>query len=183
MPAPTTMEERLAEIGRRIDRLHARAQAGTSEAKIGIQRRVDALRKEQASARAAVHEAAAGIEEKLRQLDTRVGIAEQSAAADVAEDRRTFVHAVEAELRRWDACLERLQVKAATTAGSAREQAEAAISELRRHRNALGERLGEVRSASGDAWRDGRKRVAAARDELEQTAAELSARFDRGGMA
>jgi hypothetical protein len=60
------------------------------------------------------------------------------------------VDAVEAELLRWDVYLERLQVKAATTAGSTREQVEAAISELRRHRNALGERLGEVRSGGWD---------------------------------
>jgi hypothetical protein len=94
-------------------------------------------------------ETAAGIEEELSQLGTRVDIAEQSAVADVTKDRRTFVDAVEAELLRWDVYLERLQVKAATAAGSTREQAEAAISELRRHRNALGERLGEVRSGGG----------------------------------
>jgi Amino acid kinase family len=148
MPTPAT-EERLAEIGRRIEHLETRAQAATPEAKIVAKRRVDALWKQQASARAAVRETAAGIEEELSQPGTRVDIAEQSAVADVTKDRRTFVDAVEAELLRWDVYLERLQVKAATTAGNTREQAEAAISELRRHWNALGERLGEVRSGGG----------------------------------
>ena len=89
MHTPTEMDERLAEIGRRIDLLQATTLAGTSEV-----------------------------------------------AAEVAQDG-TFVAAVEAEMHTWDAYLEHLQVTAATTAGSTRERAEAAISELRRHRNAL----------------------------------------------
>jgi len=102
------------------------------------------------------------------------------AAVDLAEDKRTFVAAVEAELSCWDAYLERLQVKAATE-GSAREKAEAVISHLRRHRNSLGERLGAVRSASAERWRDGRKSVDAARDELARMAAELTAGLERRG--
>jgi hypothetical protein len=124
-------------------------------------------------------------EEIARRIDrlhasTQAGASE--AAADVAEDRRTFVAAVEAELHWWDAYLERLQVKVAM-ARSAREQAEAAISELRRHRNSLGERLGAVRSASAEPWSEGRKSVQAARDRLERRAAELAARLERGGNA
>jgi hypothetical protein len=84
MPTPAT-EERLAEIGRRIEHLETRAQAATPEAKIVAKRRVDALWKQQASARAAVRETAAGIEEELSQLGTRVDIAEQSAVADVTK--------------------------------------------------------------------------------------------------
>jgi uncharacterized coiled-coil DUF342 family protein len=99
------------------------------------------------------------------------------------EDGATFVAAVGAELRRWDAHLERLQVKAATTERSARERAEAAISELRRHRTTLSQRLGEVRSASAEARSEGRKSVQAARDELKQRAAEVAARLERGGKA
>lgn len=105
--------------------------------------------------------------------------ATSEAAADCAEDRRTFVAAVEAELDCWDAYLERLQVKAAT-GRSAREHAEAAISRLRRHRNSLGERLGEVRSTPAERWSEGRRSVEAARDELERRAAEVAAGLERG---
>ncbi len=176
MQTPTRMEQRLAEIACRIDRLHASTHARTPAAKIEIQRRVDALRTEEALTRAAVREAAAGIEQKLGHLDTRVEIAEQSAAADVAQDGSAFVTAVEAELHTWDAYLERLQVKAAMTAGSAREQAEAAVSELRRHRNALAERLGEMRSSCAEAGSEPRLAVEAAREELERRAAAVAAR-------
>ena len=95
----------------------------------------------------------------------------------------TRIEARPAELYRWDAYLDRLQVKAATTAGSAREQAEAAITEFRRHRNALGERLHEATSAPADAGSEAGKAVEAARDELARTAAELGARLERGGKA
>lgn len=176
-----TAEERLAELGRRIDRLGASAQAGTDEARIGIRRRVAALRKEQALTRAAVHDAAAGIEENMKQLDTRINMAEQSAAVDVADDMGTFVEAVMAELDNWDVYLERLQLKAARTAGRSREQAEGAIAEIRRRRIALGARLGEARSASGEAWHEAREQLQVARNELERRAAEAEARLAPGG--
>jgi chromosome segregation ATPase len=101
--------------------------------------------------------------------------------ADFAEDGRAFVTAVEAELHSWDAYIERLQVKAAM-AGRAREQAEAAISELRRHRNSLGERLRALRSESTGAWSEGRASVDAARAELGRRAAEIAAGFGRGAQ-
>ena len=86
--------------------------------------------------------------------------------------------AVEAELCCWDAYLERLQVKAAT-AGSARSRAEAAISELRRQRNFLDERLGVLRSGPAGAWSEGRASVDAARADLGRRAAEMAAGFER----
>lgn len=88
--------------------------------------------------------------------------------------------AIEAELRSWDAYLECLQVKAATSAASAREQAEASISELRRHRNTLAQRLSEMRSAPAQAETEARKAVEVARDQLQRTAAQLPATAERG---
>ena len=102
------------------------------------------------------------------------------AAADFAEDGPAFVTAVEAELHLWDAYLERLQVKAAT-AGGARAQAEAAITELRHHRNSLTERLRALRSASAGARSEGRASVQAARAELGRRAAEVAAVLERRG--
>jgi hypothetical protein len=183
MPALTTTREQLEQIGRRIDRLDVSARAELGEAAIRMQHRVTALREQEASARAAVYEAAASIEQRLRRLDTTVGLAEQRAVADVAEDMRTFVGAVTAELHEWDVYLERLQLMAGMTAGRARERAETAISELRCRRNAFGERIREVCSASGDAWREGRERVERARRELERGAATVEASLEGEGRA
>lgn len=181
MALRATTEARLDELGRRIDVLAASRHSGTEETRLAIQRRVAALRKGEASARAAAHDAVASVEESVLQLDARVNIAEQTAAAESAEDIGTFVGAVTEELHGWDVCLERLQVEVATTAGDGREQAERAIRELRRHRNALAALLDEVTWTSGEAWREVRGRVRAARDKLESQAAEVEAGLGEGG--
>jgi hypothetical protein len=169
----TAIEERLAEIGRRIDQLDARAGAGAAGAKSEIQRHLDTLRH-------GVSKYPDAVEDKLRQLEIKLDIAEHRLASEFADDPKTFGDAVQAELHDWDTYLEWLQVGAATKAqaGSPREQVEAAIRELRRHRNTLAERLAEVRTASGGAWRERKKRLAAAREELERKVDEVSAKFD-----
>jgi hypothetical protein len=182
MPAPTTTEQRLANISRRIDRLDLGAGAEAGEAATRIQRRVTALRRQEACARAAVYEAAASIEQSLRRLDTTVRLAEQWAIGDVAEDRFTFAAAVTAELHDWDVYIERLQLMAGMTGGAAREQAEPLIGELRRRRNAFGEHIRDVRSASGEGWRERRKLVRAVRHELERCAARAETALERQGM-
>jgi hypothetical protein len=183
MPTPTTTETQLAQIRRRIDRLDGSARARAGDAGVGMRRRVIALRRQEESARAAAHEAAASVEQSVRRLETTVGLAERWAVADVAEDVGAFLDAVTAELHDWDVCLERLQLRAATTAGSSRQGAEAAIRVLRRRRNTLSARIGDVRSASGEAWRESRTRVRAARDALERGVAEMQARLDGEGTA
>jgi hypothetical protein len=177
MTTITTIAERLAEIGRQIDRLQGRATAAADDAKPRVQHHLDALRQEEASARAAIRDASDEMEDKLAQLEARLDIAEQALASDVAEDRAAFATAVDAELHRWDAYVERLQMKAAARTGEARELAEADISDLRERRIAIGERLAQVWASSGEAWREQKARVVAAREELERKADELSAKL------
>ena len=99
----------------------------------------------------------------------------ESATADLAEESRTFLETVATELRNWEKYLERLQVRAAARAGTAREQAEAKISQLRGQRNELSQRLGEVASAT----EEGRTRVQEARDDLERIAGEVQTWFEQ----
>jgi cellobiose-specific phosphotransferase system component IIA len=63
-------------------------------------------------------------------------------------------------------------------AGSARERAEAAIADVRTRRIAVYHRLAQAREDVDGAWHEQRNHVSAARDELEQKAAELSANFN-----
>jgi hypothetical protein len=174
----TTFEERLAEMGHQIEGLEAKARAGGGEAKSRIQRQLGALRQQEASARAAAHEGAESFDEKFEQFEARFRVAQSSLAADLADDRKKFADAVENELHSWDTYFERLQAQTAMRAASAREQSEAAISDLRRRRNALAEQVADARSASGDAWDERTKRIAAARDDLERKADEVSAKFN-----
>ena len=169
----TTIEDQLAEIRRRIDRLQARAQAGAAADPASPRRTAQ----EEAAVRAAVRHAPDEVEEKLGQLKTRLDVAEHSLAADASDDWATFAAAVEAELASWDTYLERLQTSVAAKAWKAREQAEAAIGDVRSRRIAVGERLAQVRDSAA-ASQEARERVTAARDELEQKAAELSAKLN-----
>ena len=170
----TTIEDELDEIHRRMDRLEALAQAGAPR----VGRHLDALHQEAAAVRTAVRQAPDEVEENLGRLRTRLAVAEHSLAADLSDDWPTFADAVEAELRVWDTYLERLQTGVATRAWKAREQAEAAIGDVRGRRIAVGERLLEASDSTGPASQEARKHITAARDELEQKAAELSMKLN-----
>ena len=173
----TTVEERLAEIGRQIDGLEAKARAGGDDARSRIQRQLGALRQQEASARAAAHEGAEAFDERFEQFEARFHVAQSSLAADLADNRTKFADAVESELRSWDTYFERLQAQTAMRAASARERSEAAISDLRRSRNTLAEQLADASTASGEAWDEQKQRIAAARDDLERKADEVSVKF------
>ena len=112
----TTIEDELAKVRGRIDRLQALAQVDADAERSRMQRHLDALHQEEASVAAAARSAPDEFEEKLGQLKTRLAVAENSLLADVSDEWTTFADAVEDELRSWDTYLERLQ---ATTAAKA----------------------------------------------------------------
>jgi hypothetical protein len=171
----TTIDDQLAEIRHRIDRLQARARADVPR----IWRHLDALGQAEVAVRAALRENASDeIDERLGQLRTRLDIAERSLEADASDDWTTFAAAVEAELRGWDTYLERLQTSVAAKAWKTREQAEVAIGEVRSRRIAVGERLAQAPRSAGVASENTRKRITAARNELDKRAAELSTKLN-----
>jgi len=170
----TTIDDRLAGIRPRIDRLAARARADAPR----VWRHLEPLRKAEGAVLAALRRGDSDeVEEKLAQLETRLDIAEHSLEADAAGDWASFAAAVEAELRSWDLYLERLQAGAAAKAWRTRERAEAAIGDLRSRRISAGERLAHVRRSSGDVSPAARKHVTAARNDLDKRAAELSTKL------
>ena len=172
----TTTEDRLEEARRRIDRLRARAEDGNGADAMRVRRHLDVLAQEEAAVRVALRDAPDEVEEKLAQLRARIEIAEHSLAADASDGWPAFAAAVEAELESWDAYIERLQTSVVDKAWKAREQAEAAIGDVRSRRIEVDERLAQARNGNGDGT-DGRERVTAARDRLERRADELSAKL------
>ena len=170
----TTIEEQLAELRSRIDRLRAREHTAPPTEQARIRLHLGVLDRGEASVRAAVRHAPDEVEEKLGQLRTRLEVAEHSLTADASDDWATFAEAVGAELHSWDTYLERLQTSVAARAWKAREQAEAAIGDVRSRRIEVDERLAQARDT---ASQDARQRVTGARDELEQQADELSAKL------
>lgn len=179
----TNIDEQLAGVRRRIDLLEALVQTGAAAgASPRIQRHVDALREQEAAVLAAEQQAPDEVEERLGRLNTRLAVAEHSAAADVSDDWKTFAAGVEGELRSWDTYLERLQASAASHAWTMRERAEAAIGDVRSRRIVVYAQLAQPRKHVADDWQEQKNRVTAARDDLGQKADELSAAFDCAGL-
>jgi hypothetical protein len=160
---------------RRIDWLHALAHSGAAADSARIHRHLDALLGEEASVQAAAHKGLEEIEEKLGQLRTRLAVAENAALADISDAWPAFAAAVEDELRSWGVYLERVQATAAK-AGKAREQAEAAIADVRTERIAVHDRLAQANASVNGTWHEQRNHVSAARDQLERKADELLAK-------
>ncbi len=171
---PTAIDNRLEELKGRIEALDARSYDGAAEAPARIQRYLETLRQEDEAADAEAirrpGEYEAPYQAQLQVLENELNIAEHRLDAEIADDRKQFVEAVEAELDDWDAFMERMQANAAAKTGAAREESEKVIADLRRRRLAIGESLAGVRAAVGDTWRDRKKRVLAALDELKRKA-------------
>jgi hypothetical protein len=175
----TTTNKHLGEVRRRIDRLEVKAQLGSADAKSRMQRYIETLRRDEESARASARERAAAVEERLEQLDNELELTEHRVAAEFAATQDQFNDALEAELRRWDAYLDRMQTKAASKTGAARERAEAAVTDLRQRRVSIGKSLSDVGTAAGEGWRGAKTRMLAELDELKKEAD--AAWPDKGG--
>jgi len=171
----TAIQDDLAEIRFRIDRMEARAETVADRGALPrIRRHLEALQREEASVNFAAHTAPDEVPERLARLKARLDVAEHSLTADLSDDWTTFAAAVEEELRHWDTYLERLQTSVAKTAWKAREEAEAAIADVRSHRIAVEERLAQAPDGAGDGGPEQRARITAARDELAQKAHQPS---------
>jgi hypothetical protein len=176
-----TVDDTLADARRQIGDLEARADGGSAETRARLQERFDRLRQQEASARAAVLERTEAVDERLRQLEIDVAIAESRLASELAADATSFAEAAEAELHDWDAAIERLQARAATEAQNTRERAEAEIAELRQERNRAAERLIALRAASSDGWQQRRHDITEALDDLERKVRAAALKLRREG--
>lgn len=174
----TTIEDQLAGVRRRIDRLQTLAHVDAAAERSRIQRHLDSLHQEEESVTAASRTAPDEVEQKLGQLKTRLAVAENALLADVSDEWTTFAAAVEDELRSWDTYLERLQATSAAKAWDRRERVEAAIADIRARRIAVYDALVKARKHVNGAWHEQRDQVSAARDDLERKADELSAKFN-----
>ena len=172
-------DERLGEVRRRIARLEVQAQRATADAKSRMQRYIDTLRRDEETARASERVRAAAVDTRLEQLDNELELAEHRVAAEFAATNEQFTVAIEAELHRWDAYLDRMQAKAAAKSGAARERAEAAVADLRQRRVSINKSLSDVGTAAGNGWHVAKTRVLAELDDLKSKAD--TAGHDKGG--
>jgi hypothetical protein len=166
----TATNHDLGEVRRRIARLEVAAQRGDADAKSRMQRYIDTVRRDEESARASARERAAAVDERLRQLENELELAEHRVAAEFAATKDEFAGEISAELRRWGTYLDRMQAKAATKSGAARESDEAAIADLRERHLAIGKSLAGVGTVAGEHWHGAKSRVLAELDDLKSKA-------------
>lgn len=164
----STQTERIDEMRERINRLEAKAQEAGSQTKESMKSRADALRQQEAAAREALRRRTDAADEKVRQLKAQIDATENALAAELAEDKQEFTTAMEGYLDRVKELSHGLSEKTNTMAGAARADAESAIADVRRSRDALAERVAEVRQESGEKWRERKQRIAASAAELDR---------------
>jgi hypothetical protein len=169
----------LAEIRRQIDELEDRIDGAVAETRRRLQDRLDVLRKEEAAAWAAVRERAEAVDETIRQLEIDLAIAQDRLDSELAADATTFAEAVEAELRDWDASIERLQTYVASWDEIAREEAETEVAQLRLARNQAAQSLAALRASSDDAWQEDKDRLRSALDDVERRVRAAADNFHR----
>lgn len=167
----------LGEAHSRLERLEEDARGSTYE-HARIRRHLDAVRVAEASAATAGRGAGNRFAEALEDLETRLAIARHRLDAELADNRRLFERAVEAELRDWNTYLQRRQRRAAAEVRVG-GQSQLVITGLRSHHDEVARRLRELRAVSDESWWDGRNEVEAALDELERTADAATAASER----
>ena len=93
-------------------------------------------------------------------------------------DKQAFSGAMDAYLQDLKDLSAKLHEQAGGMAGTVREQADAAIADIGRGRDALAERLPHARTASGGRWRESKVSIAAARAELERKVDDAMKKFE-----
>ena len=175
----TKTEERIDEMRDRIDRLEARARADGGRAGESMQGRVEALRRQEASARAAVreHSPAAGL--KVRLLEARLKTAEHGLAAELAENREDFIESMDAyvddywELNHALKETRREQARGGTRAGRAEPSRPAA-----RQGHGCRASRREPREGRRPSGARSKRSVGAARAELERKVDDAMKKFE-----
>ena len=100
----------------------------------------------------------------------RSKISEAAHRADLAEHRKGYSEAVEAQLREWDTHLDDLGETVDALYGASRKRAQDEMRDTRRQRDVAAKRAAEAREAPGEQWRDLKDDVAAQFQNLEKKA-------------
>jgi DNA-binding ferritin-like protein len=103
-------------------------------------------------------------------LEERVKISEAAHRADLAEHRKAYSEAVDAQLREWDTHLDDLGETVDALYGASRNRLQDEMRDTRRQRDAAAKRAAEAREAPGERWRELKDDVAAQFQKLEQKA-------------
>jgi len=91
--------------------------------------------------------------------------------------RETYIQKLQAQLREWDAEIDRMKAKADQAEADMRAQYEAQIKEMQGKQQAAWEKLEEMRQASDSAWEDLKAGMEIARDAFGNAVKSALGRF------
>jgi hypothetical protein len=171
------MEERLGQVGARIDELVAGIGATGESLRKSVAEHLGAARARREELQAdldRLHEAKAKALDEYRtkveaaeaEMNATIAIARAQLDVDLAKDRDDFVAAVRAEMDAWLTRIEQLKVRARSVPGESHEQFDAALDQLRARRDAVQRLLEELATASAEAWSTFKERVRRALDDV-----------------
>jgi pimeloyl-ACP methyl ester carboxylesterase len=157
------MEERLGQVGRKIDQAKGKADAATQEAKARVGQRIDALQARKAQLQTQLREArdaeeqaweAAYIELSLEldEADAELAIIDAEIEAEDAADQAAYAAAVQRNIDAWNAYMDALQARAGAAKEGVRNKFGEAVSSVQQKKAAADQRLKELRQSSGEAW-------------------------------
>ncbi|WP_022949679.1 sll1863 family stress response protein [Methylohalobius crimeensis] len=92
-------------------------------------------------------------------------------------ERDAYVQKMKAKLDEWNAELDKLSAQAEAAEADAKLEYQDQIDELEKLRNQARQKLGEVESASDDAWADVRQGAEAALNEMNNAFSNALKRF------
>lgn len=92
-------------------------------------------------------------------------------------DKQAYENKLEAQLKEWQADIDKFKAKAQEASADAQIKHEAQLQELRSQRDDVHSRLEAVQNASSDAWKDVKKGADAAWDSMSDSMRQAWNRF------
>ena len=184
-----TMEERLGQVGRKIDQAKTRADSASQEAKARVGQRIDALQARKAQLQTRIREARAADELaweaayvelnlELDEADAEMAIIDAELEAEYAADQAAYAAAVQRNIDAWNAYMDALQARAGAAKEGVRNKFGEAVSSVQQKKAAAEQRLKELRQSSGEAWTTLRLGMNDAMGDLDRAGREAVSKFN-----
>ena len=181
------MEERLGQVGRKIDQAKTRADSASQEAKARVGQRIDALRARKAQLQTRLREARAADELaweaayvelslELDEADAEMAIIDAELEAEYAADQAAYAAAVQRNIDAWNAYMDALQARAGAANEGVRNKFGEAVSSVQQKK--AEQRLKELRQSSGEAWTTLRLGMNDAMGDLDRAGREAASKFN-----
>jgi hypothetical protein len=172
-------EQKLAGLGRRIDRARQQARDEHERVNATIERRLDAIRAKDAEVRTKLREAEEAdeaawslyldeVDRELDDLEAEMAVVESRMAAEDALDWEGFDRAAQAELAAYERLLDNLDERLAAGKDAAHDRLRKVAGDARRQTQQAGEALAKARTSAAERGAASRARVRTRLDQIDR---------------